>query len=189
MTKKEIRKIFREKRKSLNEAQVDKMQDLLLIQLQKLALPYTQCVHTYLAKAESNEPDTSAIIRWLQFRNPGLKIVVPKVDLNSGQLLPILFDGNESLVKNSFGIREPADGELVPVEWIDLVLVPLLAFDEKGFRVGYGMGFYDKFLAECRPDTIRLGLSFFDPVESISDTHAFDVPLTACVTPYRMYEF
>jgi 5-formyltetrahydrofolate cyclo-ligase len=161
MTKKEIRKIFREKRKSLNEAQVDKMQDLLLIQLQKLALPYTQCVHTYLAKAESNEPDTSAIIRWLQFRNPGLKIVVPKVDLNSGQLLPILFDGNESLVKNSFGIREP----------------------------GYGMGFYDKFLAECRPDTIRLGLSFFDPVESISDTHAFDVPLTACVTPYRMYEF
>ena len=189
MTKKEIRKIFREKRLNLNDAQVEKMQDLLLIQLQKLALPYIQCVHTYLAKAETNEPDTSSIIRWLQFRNPGLKIVVPKVDLRTGQLLPVLFSDEEELVKNDFGVREPIDGELVPINWIDLVLVPLLAFDEKGFRVGYGMGFYDKFLAECRPDAICLGLSFFDPVESISDTHGFDVPLTACVTPYRIYEF
>jgi 5-formyltetrahydrofolate cyclo-ligase len=104
-------------------------------------------------------------------------------------LLPVLFSDEDELVKNDFGVREPIGGELVPLRMDRPGAGASLAFDEKGFRVGYGMGFYDKFLAECRPDAICLGLSFFDPVESISDTHGFDVPLTACVTPYRIYEF
>ena len=72
---------------------------------------------------------------------------------------------------------------------IDLVIVPLLAFDIKGYRVGYGKGFYDKYFLKTRPNCIKVGLSFFDPVDMISDKNEFDVPLNYCVTPNKIYEF
>jgi 5-formyltetrahydrofolate cyclo-ligase len=68
-------------------------------------------------------------------------------------------------------------------------LVPLLAYDLKGNRVGYGKGYYDRFLAECRPDALKIGFSYFEPEEQINDTEDFDIPLNYCVTPHRCYEF
>jgi 5-formyltetrahydrofolate cyclo-ligase len=67
--------------------------------------------------------------------------------------------------------------------------VPLLAFDIKGNRVGYGKGFYDKFLSECKPETIKIGLSFFDAEEIVEDTSIKDIQLDYCVTPNRIYKF
>jgi 5-formyltetrahydrofolate cyclo-ligase len=64
-----------------------------------------------------------------------------------------------------------------------------LAFDKKGHRVGYGKGFYDKFLTECKPKIINIGLSFFVPEELISDVLESDVILDYCVTPSGVYEF
>ena len=75
------------------------------------------------------------------------------------------------------------------VNEIDLVLVPLLAFDKNGYRVGYGKGYYDKFLSNCRPDVIKIGLSFFDAVDEIEDIDDYDLPLNFCVTPQRLYDF
>jgi len=72
---------------------------------------------------------------------------------------------------------------------IDLIFVPLLAFDETGNRVGYGKGFYDKFLTKCRPDAIKVGLSYFEAIDRISDSEQFDIPLNYCITPQRIYEF
>jgi 5-formyltetrahydrofolate cyclo-ligase len=77
----------------------------------------------------------------------------------------------------------------VPATKIDVVFVPLLAFDKKGHRVGYGKGFYDKFLSECKPETIKIGLSFFEPEELISDVFEDDVTLNYCVTPNGVYAF
>ncbi|HVZ97178.1 MAG TPA: 5-formyltetrahydrofolate cyclo-ligase, partial [Chitinophagaceae bacterium] len=94
------------------------------------------------------------------------------------------------LILNSFGIAEPTGGKMIGANEIDLVLVPLLAFNHKGFRVGYGKGHYDKFLAECNNEAITVGISFFDAVDdSIDDINQFDIPLKYCVTPYRVYEF
>jgi 5-formyltetrahydrofolate cyclo-ligase len=70
-----------------------------------------------------------------------------------------------------------------------VILVPLLAFDLKGFRVGYGGGYYDRFLVQCRPDAVRIGLSYFDPVEKIVDIDRYDVTLHSCVTPDETYHF
>jgi len=66
---------------------------------------------------------------------------------------------------------------------IDAVLIPLLAFDNQGFRVGYGGGFYDRFLPACRPEALKVGLSFFDPVDVIEDKDQYDIPMDYCVTP------
>jgi 5-formyltetrahydrofolate cyclo-ligase len=90
---------------------------------------------------------------------------------------------------NEYNIPEPLDNDVVPPDAIDLVIIPLLAFDEKGNRVGYGKGFYDRYLKECREDCMKLGFSYFDPVDSIDDAGEFDVPLDFCITPHRTYVF
>ncbi len=72
---------------------------------------------------------------------------------------------------------------------IDWVLVPLLAFDRRGHRVGYGKGFYDRFLAGCRSDARKIGLSLFAPVVAIDDIGSQDVALDAVVTPDRVWTF
>jgi 5-formyltetrahydrofolate cyclo-ligase len=86
-------------------------------------------------------------------------------------------------------VFEPQNNEVIGPEEIDLVFVPLLAFDKKGYRIGYGKGFYDKWLANCRPGCMKIGFSYFDPVESIEDSSDFDVPLDLCITPHNFYVF
>ncbi len=101
-----------------------------------------------------------------------------------------LLTDSTSLKKNSLGIPEPVDGFWVPEEKIDVVFVPLLAFDAQGNRVGYGKGYYDTFLRKCRKDTLKIGLSFF-PAEDdlIKDVHENDVKLDYCITPSKVYAF
>ena len=189
MTKSELRIIYKEKRQELSLAEIDKFNDLILINFQKIKLPPIYCVHTYLASLRLVEPDTANIIRYLQFRNPDSKIAIPRIDAASGNMHHYFLDENSQLVPNAFGIDEPDGGDIIPVEEIDLVLIPLLAFDKKGFRVGYGKGFYDRFLSECRSDVISIGLSFFDPVEAIDGVNDYDIPLQYCVTPKKLFPF
>ena len=100
-----------------------------------------------------------------------------------------LLTDNTKIIKNEFNIPEPVDGLEVPVFKIEVVFVPLLAFDEIGNRVGYGKGFYDKFLAECNSETVKIGLSFFEAEFEITDVNANDIRLNYCVTPNKVYEF
>jgi 5-formyltetrahydrofolate cyclo-ligase len=77
----------------------------------------------------------------------------------------------------------------VDADQLDMVFVPLIAFDEQGYRAGYGKGFYDRFLATCRPDCIKVGFSYFAAVDRLEDRHQFDVPLDLCITPHNAYVF
>jgi 5-formyltetrahydrofolate cyclo-ligase len=70
-----------------------------------------------------------------------------------------------------------------------VVFVPLLAYDKSGQRVGYGKGFYDTFLQQCKPNTVKIGLSFFAPEENIEDVSANDVALDYVVTPEGIVRF
>jgi 5-formyltetrahydrofolate cyclo-ligase len=189
MTKAALRKIYKEKRLELTHQQIEKFTDLLLINFQQIQLPFLSCIHTYVASEKLGEVDTSAIIRFLQFKNPGLKILIPKIDITSGSMQHLLFDDEVQLAENAFGIAEPTAGEIVEQGEIDLVLVPLLAFDQHGYRVGYGKGYYDKFLSQCREDVIKIGLSFFEPVDEIDGINQFDISLNYCLTPQQVYEF
>jgi 5-formyltetrahydrofolate cyclo-ligase len=101
----------------------------------------------------------------------------------------IFFEGLHQLEKNGWGISEPKQGVPTPSEKIDLVIVPLLAFDKQGHRVGYGKGFYDRFLKECRPDCQKVGLSMFDPENQSIETNEHDVLLSLCITPTKEYKF
>ena len=187
MTKQEARKIFSEKRSSLAVAEKNRFDDLILIHFQQLSLPDLFYVHTYLAMKANNEIETDHLLHFLEFRNPEMKIVIPRVEKN--RLVHIAYDETVEVITNKWGIPEPVNGEQIKEEKIDLVFVPLLAFDEQGYRVGYGKGFYDQFLGKCRPDTIKVGLSYFNAIERIGDTEQFDIPLNYCITPQRIYEF
>ncbi len=142
--------------------------------------------HIFLTIPEKNEVDTSYIIPVLQGRDK--HVVVPKV-LDAVDLEHYLLTDNTSLKQNTWKIPEPVDGITIAVDKIDVVFVPLLAFDSKGYRVGYGKGYYDRFLANCRRDVIKIGLSVFPPVREISDIEEYDIPLDYCLTPEAIYEF
>ena len=70
-----------------------------------------------------------------------------------------------------------------------MILVPLLAYDLQGNRVGYGKGFYDRFLAKCNANVQKVGLSYFEPLDSIGDAESFDIKLNSCISPEKIWIF
>jgi 5-formyltetrahydrofolate cyclo-ligase len=187
MTKQEARTLYKQKRAALTTAERNRFDDLILIHFQQIPLPPVFYVHTYLAMKHQQEIETDHLLHYLEFRNPELKIVIPKI--MNGKLVHIEYDEQVEMELNSLGISEPVGGNFVNEKDLDIILVPLLAFDETGNRVGYGKGYYDQFLQHCRPDALKIGLSYFDAAPRISNTEHFDIPLNYCVTPHRIYEF
>jgi 5-formyltetrahydrofolate cyclo-ligase len=142
-----------------------------------------EVLHTFLPIKKTREVDTWLIIDRLKQDFPHIRIAVPKINNHTSQLEHYYLEGPEQLKNNTWEIPEPVKGVPTPTEKIDAVLVPLLAFDKQGHRLGYGRGFYDRFLAECRPDCLKIGLSFFEVEEKIDGISEKDIPLDLVVTP------
>ena len=109
--------------------------------------------------------------------------------MNGETLKHVVFEEMSQLKVTDWGIPEPTHGKELDPKEIEVVIVPMLVFDLEGFRVGYGKGFYDKFLAKCSDNTQFIGVSIFDPINKIEDTHENDVPLHKVITPSKVYSF
>ncbi len=142
--------------------------------------------HLFLSIFDKKEIDTSFILSILQGKDK--HVVLPKV-VSSSQLKHYLLTDSTKLITSNWGVPEPEDGIEIATNAIDVVFIPLLAFDNYGNRVGYGKGFYDRFLKECRPDVVKIGLSLFEAEPLISDVNSEDVRLDFCVTPKKIYSF
>lgn len=190
MTKQEIRKLYKQKRVALSATDRLKLDDLLLIQLQRVSLDNNlQVVMSFWPLENHGEMNTHLYSRYLELTIPALKVTFPVTNALTNEMHAILVDDETEFVENSYGISEPEKGEEIAPGEIDLVFVPLLAFDQKGYRVGYGKGYYDRFLKNCRDDVTTIGFSYFDPVDKIEDIHQYDIPLNYCITPHKIYEF
>jgi len=189
MTKSEARKLFKQKRSSLSDIEKTKLDDLLLIQFQTLQLPFIGYLFSYWPIEENNEPNTHLFIEFLKFRNPELRVLYPKSDFKTNTMHAVEVDVDTPFEKQGFNIYEPDSDERISPDLIDLAFVPMFICDKRGIRVGYGKGFYDKYLENCRPECIKIGLSYFEPVDIIDDANDFDVPLNICVTPQNIYVF
>jgi 5-formyltetrahydrofolate cyclo-ligase len=190
MTKKELRSTYLNKRNELTHAEKYKLDDLILIQFQKLSLAADMnTLLSFWPILEKNEINTHPIIDFLMFRNPGLQIAYPVADHRNHSMKAVLTDDDTEFVEKTHAIMEPVRGAEFPAKELDIVLVPLLAFDKKGYRVGYGKGFYDRFLATCKKEVIKIGLSYFGPSDSIDDIDALDIKLSYCITPETIYQF
>jgi 5-formyltetrahydrofolate cyclo-ligase len=146
-------------------------------------------VHLFLPIADKNEVDTYLLISLLREQTRSLKIITSRTNWEQMQMENVELLPDTRLELKKWGVPEPVGGMLFPEEEIDMVVVPLLAYDSKGHRVGYGKGFYDKFLARCRPDVIKAGVSFFEPEASIDDVFESDIPLDFCFTPAQVHRF
>lgn len=189
MQKKEIRAVFRQQRLNLSHQEIVRFEDLMLIQAQQAGLPPFSILMGYMADLARNEPDPTNIMRWLGFMSPGMIEVMPRIHSEGGKMDAVIFEEGQSVSTNTFGIVEPDGNEVVNPEDIDMIIIPMLAFDRMGNRVGYGKGFYDRFLHRCKADCLKVGLSYFEPVEKISDVHSGDVRLDLCITPERVYQW
>lgn len=138
-------------------------------------------LHTYLAVIEKKEADTWPILDRLKRESPHVRVVVPK--MVGDELEHYYYEGLHQLDQNQFGIFEPTHGTPVEISRIEAVIVPLLVADKQGNRLGYGRGFYDRFLNQCNPQCKKIGLSLFNLEETIP-TDEWDIKLDLIITPF-----
>lgn len=143
-------------------------------------------VHVFLPIVEKKEVNTTFLIEALQHK---LKIITSRTNWDTMEMENVELLPETELALNKWGVPEPLGGAIVPEQEVDVVIVPLLAFDVQGHRVGYGKGFYDKFLAKCKKEVIKAGVSFFGPEEKIDDVFKEDIALDYCFTPAEIYQF
>jgi 5-formyltetrahydrofolate cyclo-ligase len=194
MNKKDLRKKYKELRDQLSVDEIEAKSMAIANRLLQLdTIPNGRQVweqtyfHLFLSIEEQKEVDTEFILQILAGKDK--EIVVAKSNFKTLEMTHYLLTDNTKFQKNDYNIYEPVDGLEVPVSKIDVVFVPLLAYDKKGNRVGYGKGFYDKFLSKCREDIIKIGLSFFEPEDAIAAVSETDIRLDYCVTPMTVYNF
>ena len=187
MNKKELRSKYKTLRNQLSEDELEEMS--LAIANRVLTLPIWEKTyfHIFLPIAEQKEVNTECILHLLSGKDK--EIIISKSDFETREMTHFLLTDNTKIKKNEYNIPEPVDGIEVQTNKIDVVFVPLLAFDKSGHRAGYGKGFYDKFLKECKPETIKIGLSFFEAEAIIKDVYENDIKLDYCVTPNEVYQF
>jgi 5-formyltetrahydrofolate cyclo-ligase len=187
MTKKELRKTYKAHRKDLSENQIEDLSLSISNQLLKLPIWANSFYHIFLAIEEQKEVNTDYILNILSGKDKN--ILISKSDFKTGNMTHFLLTDSTLIKKNDYNIPEPIAGIEISNDKIEVVFVPLLAFDSLGNRVGYGKGFYDRFLTNCKPETVKIGLSFFGPEVEISDVFESDIRLDYCVTPNKSYAF
>ncbi len=187
MTKKELRQKYKALRNTLSIEAIDEKSLAIANQLLTLNIWGKSFYHVFLTIAEHKEINTDYILNILAGKDK--HTVISKSNFDTITLENYLLTDSTIIKPNHWNIPEPIDGIKIENSKIEVVFVPLLCFDEQGHRVGYGAGYYDNFLGDCNPNTIKIGLSLFEPEDRIKDVYKGDIPLNYCVTPEKVYTF
>ena len=139
-------------------------------------------IHCYVSMNDRKEVDTHGIVESCLKRNKSLFVPIMKTEVNELQHVEV--STKEELKPNAWGVPEPEYGERLDVIDPDLVIVPLLASDEKGNRLGYGKGYYDRFLSQI--SSIKVGLVFDQFILDEIPTEPHDIPLDVLITETRI---
>lgn len=171
MDKQALRKMIREKKRAMTEAQIEEA-SARLAQLLYSSPLYRQATTIYGYLPYNQEVRTVPMLE--QALAEGKRVAVPKV---YGDEMRFLYIDDLSRVEKGYaGIPEPVDDEPVAKDSTALVLMPGLAFDKAGHRIGYGGGFYDKFLS-AEPDHPTLALCYGFQMLDELPTEEFDIPV------------
>lgn len=187
MLKSEIRQTVKERRKYVAPFELNRISEICT----KIALERfdfnNKIVSIFLPIEKHKEINTYELLEDIMSR--GGTVALSKSDFDNHSLVHLKYVKSSQLEVNSIGIPEPKFGEEIPEVMLDFIFVPLLAINNKGHRVGYGKGFYDKLLAKCKPSCVFIGLNMFDDFVVIDDINSMDVPLHYCITPNGFYDF
>ena len=136
----------------------------------------------------ANEIDTTALV--LRAWQDHKRVLAPRVSWEQRRMMPTEIRSlTRDLVESSMGLREPVSGTPIPIPIIDLVIVPGLAFDKKGNRLGRGRGFYDRFLAHPEFKGLTCGFAFEEQLLPEVPAHPLDRPVSMLVTDKKMRRF
>lgn len=187
MTKSELRILYKKRRAEISQEDIELKSLTIANQLLKLDVWNHSFYHLFLSITEHKEINTDYILNILSGKDKN--IIISKTDFETVEMIHYLLTDSTIIKKNSHHIPEPVDGIEIDIKKIQVVFIPLLGFDTQGHRIGYGKGFYDKFLSECQPTTLKIGLSFFEAEEIIEGIFGTDVAMDYCVTPTKIYKF
>ena len=185
MDKKTLRLLYKKKRAELDYTKIEKLSVEIANQILTLPIWSFDNFHIFMGVEKLKEINTNYIISVLQGRDKN--IIIPKV-VSKSQLTHYLLTDATKLKLNQWNLLEPINGIEIKPKKIQVVFVPLLAYDFYGNRVGYGKGYYDKFLAKCGEKCLKIGLSFFTPEKKIL-VSPIDIKIDICVTPKKIYNF
>ena len=180
-----LRKSFKKQRSLLDINQVKGLSKRIFENLLELNIWDKSFYHLYLSNEINNEVETDEIVNLLFMKNK--RVFVPK--MLGKDLLNIEIDNNTNYSLNQLGIREPISSNQKDASLLEVIFVPLLIFDKLGHRVGYGGGYYDKFLGNIKDDVLKIGLSLFEPIDKIQDIERHDIRLDYSITPKKVYDF
>lgn len=186
MKKQELQKKYLELRDALSPHQIEEYSLGIANRALELAIWERTYYHIFLPITHKKEVNTEFLLHILQGKDKS--IIVPKADFESGTMEHLLLQENTAFTISKYGIPEPISGIKIPADQLDVIFIPLLAFDTTGNRVGYGKGFYDRFMATCNSDAIFVGLSFFEAEDKFPH-EITDIPLNYCVTPKKTFQF
>ena len=188
MKKSALRMEFKARRNSFSTIEKQSFDLMLLQQIKNYPFNDINYLLSYYPIEKHNEPNTFLLSGYLKEQFPAMHICKPRIN-EAGLMDAVYVNKHTDFEKNKYDIPEPITDHLVEPEKIDVVFVPLLAFDTRGYRVGYGKGYYDKYLPKCNNNILKIGISYFQPVHNIEDTNEYDIPLNLCFTPFEVYEF
>lgn len=183
-----LRKVCKEKRASLSlEERVlgaDLITQRMIAWLSRYSRPGS--VHLYLPIHRLGEVNTLPLLNW--FWEKGWEVFSSVMAGENQGMQTVSLPVGTSFVRDPWGIPIPESPLLSMRSSFDLMILPLLAFDRKGGRLGYGRGHYDRYLASLEKLPFRMGFSYFKPVQTVfPEIH--DIPLEGCMTPDEVYLF
>lgn len=188
MKKAELRELYKEKRRMLSPKELMQLSDAIILQAMTSFQLSGKMVSLFLPIEKQREINTYSL--WEKIMGIDGQVAVPKVNTTKRDLKHYQLVTHHQLATSDMGIPEPQSGKIIAAHKIDIVFVPLLCFDKKGHRVGYGGGFYDRFLQKCQPHCKFIGLSAFEQIDGkIDDLNEHDIRLHACITPDKVYRF
>lgn len=188
MTKASLRKAYLARRQALDESSYQQQSRQIQERfLQQFDLAQYASIHIYLSVAERREVATWGMVQTLFSRYPEVVVAAPQLTGKPGRIASRIITPQTTFQTHPWGVQEPVEGPLIDAASFDLVILPVIAFDKQGHRVGYGKGHYDRFLTQCKPTITRVGLCFEDPVPAITDLHAHDLPVDYCITPRQVW--
>ena len=185
-TKKQLRILYQNKRDKLSINKIHNLSIALSNKCLEIPIWNFENFHIFLTSLTKKEIDTSILLSVIMAKDK--QAIIPRI-VNSKKLEHVLLTDQTILKNNVLEIPEPQNGIIISPKIIDVVFVPLYIFDLNGNRVGYGKGYYDRFLKECKKNIIKVGISLFEPVTLIREIKEHDVKLDYAVTPNSFFSF
>ena len=187
MDKADLRREYKIKRSHLPSSEIKSCSEQIFNLIKSHFNLQNKTIHVFIPIPKFNEVNTAAFIEFLFELK--CTVVTSITHFNPLGLSHCIIDENTAYETDKLGIPCPIEAVEISENKIDVVIIPLLAFDNKGARVGYGKGLYDGFLAQCNPNCIKIGVSVFEPTSSISGVNKNDVRLDYCATPNKIHTF